>query len=123
MKRPVLLLLAVLAILCAPAVAGDAKAVLGKWQATIETPRGNNEVTMEFTGSEEELAGTWTDMRGASELVNVKFADGKLTFQRNVEFQGSSFTIDYSGTVDGDTLSLTMSTPRGDRQITATRVK
>jgi len=123
MKRVALLVLAGLVGLSAAGVARDAKAFLGKWEATIETPRGTNEVVMELTGSEEELKGTWTDTRGSSELVDVKVTDGTLSFKRNVEFQGNSFTLDYTATVDGDTMNLTMTTPRGERQITAKRVE
>lgn len=122
MKRSVLLMLATLALFVAP-LAGEttAKAVLGKWQATLESPQGSYDATMEFTGSDEELKGTWTGPRGTSDLENVKVEGGKLTFQRNLEFQGNAFTLDYEATVDGDTMSVTIRTPRGERQFTATR--
>lgn len=124
MKRPALVMLTALALFVAPLAAEtDAKAVLGKWEATIESPRGTNEVVMEFTGSDEELAGTWNDMRGSGELEEVKVADGKLTFKRNLEFQGNAFTLDYEATVEGDTMTVTMKTPRGERQFTAKRAE
>jgi hypothetical protein len=121
-RRPALFLPALLMLSQAlPALAGDG--VAGKWTATIENPRGTNEVTMEFTGSDEELKGTWSDRRGSSDLADVKFADGKLTFVRNLEFNGNAVTINYSATIDGDTMNVTMSTPRGEREFTAKRAE
>ncbi len=102
-----------------PAAAGEG--VLGKWEAAIETQRGSNEIVMEFKGSDEELQGTWTDGRGAADLDDLKYADGKLSFKRAVEFQGNSFTLGYAATVDGDTMNVTMTTPQGEREFTAKR--
>ena len=121
MHRAVAVWLAAIAILfvALPATAGGE--VLGKWEATIETPRGTNEVVMEFTGSDEELQGTWTGRRGAADLDDVKYTDGKLTFKRHLEIQGNSITIDYEATVDGDTMNVKMTTPRGEREFTAKR--
>ena len=104
-----------------PAAAGEG--VLGKWEAAIENQRGTNEVVMEFKGSDEELQGTWTDRRGAADLDDVKYADGRLSFKRAVEFQGNSFTLGYAATIDGDTMNVTMTTPQGEREFTAKRAK
>ena len=111
----------VLVSLALPAAAGEG--VLGKWEAAIETQRGTNEIVMEFKGSDEELQGRWTDGRGAADLDDVKYHDGKLSFKRAVELQGNSFTLDYAATIDGDTMNVTMTTPRGEREFTAKRAK
>ena len=102
-----------------PALAADE--VLGKWEATLESPRGTREITMEFTGTSDSLQGTWTGPRGTFDLEDVSYADGKLTFQRNLEVQGNSITIDYEATVDGDAMNVKMTTPRGEREFTAKR--
>ena len=128
MSRPASRALAALSTLAAfcilsslPALGADS--VVGKWEATIESPRGSNEVVMEFKGSDEELQGAWTDRRGTGDLEDVKYEDGKLTFERNLEFQGNALTIGYEATIDGDTMSVTMKTPRGEREFTAKRVE
>ena len=107
----------------APAAAMAADSVAGKWQGTLETQRGANEVTMDFKGSDDDLQGTWTGPRGTSDLEDVKYDGGNLTFVRNVEFQGNAFTLNFAATIDGDTMSVTMTTPRGQNQFTANRVK
>jgi len=122
-RRATLWFLAVVlvSLVALPAAAGEG--VVGKWEATMETPRGSNEIAMDFKGSEAELQGTWTDRRGTADLDDVKYADGKLSFKRAVEFQGNSFTLGYAATVDGDTMNVTMTTPQGEREFTAKRAK
>jgi hypothetical protein len=100
-----------------------ADSVEGKWQGTLETQLGANEVTADFKGSDEELQGTWTGPRGTSDLEDVKYQGGTLTFVRNLEVQGNAITLNFAATIDGDTMSVTMSTPRGERKFTLTRVK
>ncbi len=121
MQRRAALFLSALLVLSLALSALAGEGVAGKWTATIESPRGTNKVTMEFKGSDEELQGTWSDRRGDSDLEDVKFAEGKLTFVRNLEFNGNAFTINYSATIDGDTMNVTMSTPRGEREFVAKR--
>ena len=111
--------LAALLLLCfaLPAVADEA--VLGKWESTIESPRGTNDIVMEFKGSDEELSGTWKALRGAEELADIKVEGGLLTFKRHLNFQGNEVTISYECKVDGDTMSGKMITPRGEREFSA----
>ena len=107
----------VLALLAVPALADSG--VVGKWEATMQGPQGEAQIAMEFKGTDEELSGTWTGPRGSDELEDVKWDGKTLTFKRNLEFQGNAFSIDYSATVDGDTMNVTMTTPRGTREFQA----
>ena len=118
------LFVALLAIsMLAPDVALASDSAVGKWQGTLETQRGANEVTVEFTSSGDDLEGTWTGPRGTSDLEEVEQEGAKVTFVRNVEMQGNAFTLNFAGTIDGDTMRVTMETPRGERQFTLSRVK
>ncbi len=122
-KRTTLVSLAAVAIFClaVPALAADE--VLGKWEATIENQRGSNEIVLEFTGTADALAGTWTGIRGTDQLKDVTYEEGKLTFTRSFNAQGNEVKINCTATVDGDTMNITLSTARGDRDITATRAE
>ena len=120
MLRRVLLWLSALMVLGA-ALALAEETVVGTWEAAIETPRGTNEIVMEFTDSDGALQGKWTGRRGTEELADVKFEGGHLTFTRNLEFKGNSFSIDYDCTIDGNTMNGKISTPRGEREFTAKR--
>jgi hypothetical protein len=100
--------------------AGDPQ---GKWEATIEGPRGANDIVMHFEGTGDELKGTWTGPRGSSDLEDVKLTDDKLSFVRNLEFQGNAITLEYAAKIDGDTMNVVMTTPRGQREFTAKRAE
>ena len=115
----ILLTALILGMVAVPATASDE--VLGKWEAAVETRRGTNNIKMEFTEKDGELAGTFTARRGVEELEDVAYSDGTLSFTRDTEFQGTAITLSYSATVDGDTMNVTVSTPRGDRSFTAKR--
>ena len=122
MKRAqatVLALLLVLGIIAGPALASDE--VLGNWEATVETRRGDHKIVMEFTVSDDELLGTFTGRDGVETLQDVAYSDGTLTFTRNTESQGGVIALSYSATIDGDTTNVTVSTPRGERSFTAQR--
>ena len=121
MHRSATLWVMVVALLCLASVAMAEETVVGKWKATIETPRGTNEIIMEFTGTDEDLQGTWSGPRGTNELADVKMEAGMLTFKRHLSFQGNEVTIEYECTLDGDTMNGKMITPRGERQFTAKR--
>ena len=114
-----LLFTLILGTIALPAIGSDE--VLGKWEATVETRRGPNDIAMEFTASEGGLAGTFTARDGVETLEDVEYSDGKLTFTRHTESQGFAITLNYSATVDGDAMNVTVSTPRGERSFTAKR--
>jgi hypothetical protein len=121
---PILTLFIAFAVsLLTPFDAIAADSVAGKWQGTLESPRGANQITLKFNGTDEALQGTWTGPRGTSDLRDVKYERPSLTFARDLAFAGNSVTLNCTATIDGDTMSVTMRTPRGERQFTANRVK
>ena len=120
----VALVLAVTALsLLVPSVASAADSAVGKWEGTVETRRGANEVSLEFSKSGDGLEGTWTGPRGTSDLEEVEHEGANLTFVRNVEMRGNAIALNFTATIDGDTMNVTMETPRGESQFTLSRVK
>ena len=89
------------------------------------------EITMEFNGRQSfamvnisknadgSLAGTWGDR----ELSNVKFQDGKLTFDRTVGPPDQESTINYEGTLKDGKLMLKMSSEWGEFSAVGARPK
>jgi hypothetical protein len=51
------------------------------------------------------LDAKWTSQFGESTISNVKFQDGKLTFDRAVKFNDQEFKMTFEGTVQGDKLT------------------
>ncbi len=123
--RQFVLIAAVVALALAPAaLAADNAAVLGKWESTTETPQRTFQVVFEFTEVDGELKGTWSNPRGRSgELTNVSWDGETVKYERDLEAGGQVFRLSYEATVDGDTMSGKMTTPRGEREFTATRSK
>ena len=82
---------------------GQAKNVTGNWKLAIETPNGPGTPSVTFKQEGEELTGTYKGRFGESPLKGtVKGSDIKFTIKVNA--QGQDLQIDYSGTVEGDTM-------------------
>ncbi len=67
------------------------------------------------------LAGKWTADGESTDLRDVKFEGGTLTFVRSVDYQGSEFDINYSGTIDGDSITGAFTTPAGELETNGSR--
>ena len=67
------------------------------------------------------LAAKWTTQRGESTISNVQFRDGKLTFDRVSSFNGNEFKSTFEGTVQGDKLTGTTKSDRGEMPVAGTR--
>jgi hypothetical protein len=87
--------------------------VLGSWEMSFETGRGTFTQTFTFTMEEGELGGTVETQMGTTELTNVSFEEGTLTFDRTLDFGGNSFTQSYTATVEGDEMTGTFEGGRG----------
>lgn len=118
-----LVLLAVLTIaltlVAAPALADGDPA--GSWSIELEFQGQAFTVTLAIEKTAEGYAGTWTTPRGTDELSDVAWDGTNLSFKRHLERQGNEITIEYSATIDGDTMNGTMSAPRGERPFTGKR--
>lgn len=122
MRQSILIAAAVALALAPAALAADNAPVLGKWESTTETPQRTFQVVFEFTEADGELKGAWSNPRGRSgELTNVSWDGETLKYERDIEAGGQVFRLYYEATVDGDTMTGKMTTPRGEREFTATR--
>ena len=91
---------------CGLAVAQGEKAdPVGTWKCEYKI--GDQQRTSELTIKKDgdNLAGTmnWPDQKD-EKLKDVKFKDGKLTFSAVRKFMDNTIPIDYTLTIDGDTL-------------------
>ena len=113
MKRASTLILAFVAITIAVAISASStgaqskdtksKNVTGNWKLAIETPNGPGTPSVTFKQEGEELTGTYKGRFGESPLKGT-VKGGDIKFAVKVSAQGQDFQIDYSGTVDGDTM-------------------
>jgi len=129
---------ALVALVAVPARAQSAN-VTGKWEFTTASQNGRPARTTTFTFKQDGAKVTGTgefafrrrnggqgdQQRPPLEIKDGKIDGNKLTFSIELSFGGGGqgFTLDYAATVDGDTMKGTQSTPRGEVDFTAKRVK
>lgn len=98
---------------------------LGAWN--VEAQMQGNTVTMVVTfaqGADGALSGTWESPRGSTDLQDLEYADGKLTFTRTMGQGGGGGgggTMANEATLQDGKLHLKISTPNGDRELVGTR--
>jgi hypothetical protein len=86
----------------------------GKWTADVQGRNGNTQtVTFDFHVDGAALTGKVTSPRGESDITNGKIDGDNISFDQNLNFNGNSFTIHYTGKAEGDTIHFTRQ--MGDR--------
>jgi hypothetical protein len=103
--------------LCATAVVAAQAGFAGKWAGETQGRQGPQTVTLELAMKGQMLAGTYTQgQQPPSELSNVKVVDAStITFSRTLMGRGGGdpITINYTGKMAGDELTLTPEAPAG----------
>ncbi len=123
MTRATMALLAAFVAIPATLPAQDVKDFLGEWVSTIETQRGPATTTYVFRMDGDMLKGTMSGRMGETEIDEVTYEDGTITFNLTRNFQGNSVTLTYTAKIVDGAMQGTVSTPRGEREFTATRVE
>jgi D-glucosaminate-6-phosphate ammonia-lyase len=90
-----------------PATAAKVTDVSGTWELNVESPMGSRASDAIFTQTGETLGGKMVSPRGEVPLTGTIDGDA-VKFGINVNVQGQSLQIDYSGTITGDTMSGTV---------------
>ena len=97
---------ALLVVVCALAVASlaaQAKTdVTGTWNFEVQTDAGGGAPTMTFKQDGEKLTGHYTGTFGEAELTGTVKGNA-ITFSFSADFQGTSLTSTYKGTVESAT--------------------
>lgn len=94
--------------------------IVGTWQVKMDFDGREMNATLFLSKDKEgNLTGRW----GSSELTNVKFEDGKLTFDRTIAFGDQEFTSNFSGTLKDGKITGVMSNDFGDMDVNAVKMK
>ena len=102
-------LVATVVLAAVPVLAQDAPKdkkvdVTGSWEVTVESPQGAMVSAATYKQDGEKLSGTHVGRMGEVALTGtVKGSD--IAYTITVDAQGQSFTISYTGKVDGDTIT------------------
>lgn len=93
--------------------------LVGMWDISIDTPVGVMGATIDV---KPDLTGTmFSDDLGAATLDNVMSMDNSVTFKTTVDAQGQMLTLDFTGTIAGDTLAGNFDTDFGAIAVTGVR--
>jgi hypothetical protein len=101
----VMLIATVLA--AAPAFAAENAKVAGDWNLTLETPNGPRTPTATFKQDGDNLTGTYKGAFGESPLQGT-IKGNEIKFTVAVNTPNGSLAVEYSGTVDGDSMKGTV---------------
>jgi hypothetical protein len=86
------------------AAGGDPQDVTGVWTMNVETGMGSGSPTFTLTQKGETVSGTYRGYFGEAPVTGTVTGDA-VTLTLEVTVQGQDMTVDYVGTVDGDTMS------------------
>jgi hypothetical protein len=100
--------------------AAAAEDVTGEWELTMDFNGRPMMATLSITKTPDgKLAGQW----GSSNLADVKFEGGKLTFVRKMQMRDQEFTMNFTGTLKDGKLTGTLSSDQGENAVTGVRKK
>jgi len=88
---------------------------VGNWAMTLKM--GEREFTSTLVvkaDKQGKLTGQWQSRRGESEITDLQYERGNLSFKRKSTYQDSQRESAFEGTVRGDTLSGVMKSERGE---------
>ena len=107
-------MLALLGVFAFVAAAAD---VTGKWTAEMQGRGGNaQQVTINLKADGGTLTGSLANARGETPISDGKVDGNKVSFNVKRNFNGNEFVQKFKGTMDGDTLKLTMTMTGQDGQ-------
>ena len=86
---------------------------------------GEREITSTFivkADKEGKLTAQWQGRRSESEISDLQYERGKLTFKRKSTYQDRQFESTFEGTIRGNTLSGVIKSQRGETTVEGTRI-
>lgn len=97
-----------------------AEDITGQWEMKMDFGGRDSFATVSISKKADGgLAGKW----GSTDLSDVKFQDGKLTFVRIIQFGDQEFTMDYAGTLKDGKITGVMSSDQGEFDVNGARFK
>lgn len=120
--RRILTTAAALALLPLAALAAD---ISGTWATSFDSQVGVQTYTYTFVVKGTEVTGTFKSANGEGAVAEGKLEGDKLTFVENMNYQGQTLRIVYSGTVvSADEIKFKRDVGgQGGEEFTAKRVK
>jgi precorrin-6B methylase 2 len=124
-RKITFLALTVLLMLPALVSAGAAKkTITGDWQVTIDFDSRQIPSILSFSSNKEgQLTGSWISFWGLSELKEINYEDGQLSFTQVYRFRENESEAKFTGTINRRKLTGTLSGDRGESTVEGTRLR
>ena len=94
--------------------------LIGSWNLDITSDMGNRAGSLVI---ENDYSGTIDTGFGEMEISDLKLEDKNLTFSVSFGFGDRQFTMDFTGTLEEETIKGTLSSERGDSQVTGKKAQ
>ena len=98
---------------CVTGLQADPSAVVGQWKLTVETPNGTTNPILTINAADAGYAGTYVSPRGSFELKDIKVDGNAFSFPLTITIPIGKLDLQYSGKVEGDTISGSIGNPQG----------
>ena len=95
----------------------------GDWQVKVDYDGRQFDSILSFSRNQEgNLTGNWISFMGLSELKDIKYEEGKISFSRDRRNRdGETSTSNFKGTIEDGKISGTWSSSRGDYKLEGKR--
>ena len=105
-----------------PAPTAASLTMAGRWNLSANTPNGARNATADITmGTDGALAGSVTSEAGISSIASGSLTGNRFTFTTTVQTNNGPMAITFSGTIDGNTLKGSISSPTFTGDLSGTR--
>lgn len=96
--------------------------IAGTWKATVRTPMGEMEMTMELEQEGSQVKGFMSSQMGKWEIKDGILSGAELTFTLAATIMGETMEMAFSGKTEKDTIEGTISSAMGNAEFRATRI-
>jgi len=125
-KYPVLTIVGIILFSLSLTFPADAQekeyeALIGEWD--VQTSDGQYTFVFVFSMEGETLKGLFKGTSGDYEMEDLSFKGSELTFSVTIDAGGQTMSIDYSATIEEDSLEGFLSMEYGDANITGKKRK
>jgi len=99
--------------------------ISGKWKAVVDSPMGAVDMTIEFIQDGSNITGSFTSEMpeiGKWEITEGILSGKELTFSISADIMGQSMAMEFSGTVDNESLEGDISFQGGSATLKATKI-
>lgn len=87
--------------------------VVGQWKLTVETPNGTTNPILTINAADAGYSGTYVGPRGSFELKEITVDGNTFSFPLTITIPIGTMNLQYTGKVEGDTISGSIGNPQG----------